>query len=178
MRAVRQRVRGQIAEQEGFRALVLDNDAKSEGPFLWLCYALVTMGKEEHILPGLVLDDWGNEYKTLALYEWIRENGDRFPRAEVFGQELDGQDAQLFVRVLELRATYPVYVDYEGSEGMERVHAFILPDRTAVEPERAPVPDDVTLPMRDARVSWWRANPDHLDSLQSLMPVRRSEGER
>lgn len=178
MKVVRQKVRGQIAEQDGFRALVLESDTESEGPSLWLLYALVTMGKEEHIFPGLVLDDWGNEYKSLALYGWIRENGDRFPRAEVFGKDSNGEEAQLFVRVLELYATYPVYVDYEGSEELERVHAFILPDRTYTQPERITVPDHVDLPMREARVSWWRANPDQLGSLDSLMRVRRSEGER
>ncbi len=178
MKVVRQRIRGQIAEQEGFRVLVVDRDTESEGPFVWLTYALVTMGKEEHILPGLVLDDWGNEFKSLELYGWIRENGDRFPRAEVFGTDVEGEDVQLFVRVLELHATYPTYVDYEGSEGPERVHAFVLPGDPGQEPQRIAVPEQVDLPMRDARVIWWRADPTQLGSLDALMRARQSGDER
>ncbi len=178
MKVVRQRIRGQIAEQNGFRVLVIDRDSKSDGPFVWLTYALVTMGREEHILPSLVLDDWGNEYKTLALYGWIRENGDRFPRAEVFGTDIEGEELQLFVRVLELHATYPAYVEYEGSEGPERVHAFILPGSEGKEPQRITVPAHIGLPMRDARVSWWRADPGQLGSLDVMIRARQSGSER
>lgn len=177
MKVVRERVYGQIAEQDGFRALIIDGDSESDSPVVWLNYALVTMGKEEHIFPGVVLDDWGNEFKTLKLYNWIRENGDRFPRAEVFGSDLRGDEVQLFVRVLELQATYPVYVEYEGGEGLERVHAFILPDSTATEPIPIAVPDGIESPMREARVSWWRADPARLGLLDSLIRSRQSGGE-
>ncbi|MCA9982085.1 MAG: hypothetical protein KDD89_14675, partial [Anaerolineales bacterium] len=60
-------------------------ETEAEPEAVFLRYALTEMGTERPIFPAVVLDDWGRENKQLGLYHWIREEGDMFPRAEVFG---------------------------------------------------------------------------------------------
>ena len=72
---------------------------------IYLRYAVILRGTEEEFFPTSLLDDWGNEVKGLGIYSWIRDYGERFPRAELFGVNNAGMPDQCFVRELEIKGT-------------------------------------------------------------------------
>jgi len=160
MRAVRQRVRGELLLQEKRNALILHQlkPPKEADNLVYLRYALVTRGPGDHIFPAFVLDDWGKERGSLRLYEWVRENGDQFPRAEIFGYERNGSETQAFLRGMELYARYPCYAYTADALAVTDGHllfAVLLPDASVTEPNRIGRPEDLPLPLRAARVTWW-----------------------
>lgn len=129
---------------------------------VYLAYALVTQGPEYQILPSVLLDDWGNEVGSLALYAWIKDNGLRFPRAEVFGESPAGAPAQYFLRDLELLGQFPVYAftesDAPASSGV-MVRDVLVPDAAASAPQPTEAPENVAPPLREGQLHWWRVNP-------------------
>lgn len=133
-------------------------DAQSH---IYLSYAFVTMGREEHVLPSFLLDDWGNEVKTLKLYHWVLEFGEQFPRAELFCYGLDGESRQHFLREFELFIPYPCYAF--SSKHMPLAEARRVTDFLVVDPEerfprqmdRADLPDEIESPLRRAAGRWW-----------------------
>lgn len=166
MRAVRQRVAGELLTQAKRNALVLQQvrPPKEASNLIYLRYALVLRGPGDHIFPAFVLDDWGRERGSLRMYEWIRENGDSFPRAEVFGYEQDGRETQAFLRGMELLARYPCYAYTAPDQPVEAgklLYAILLRDDAVSVPERIKRPADLKLPLRAARVTWWRI-PQHM----------------
>ena len=166
VKAVSQQVQGILLRDNGRMALLLKDarPAAETAETLYLRYAFVTQGAESHILPAFLLDDWGKEIKTLELYGWVREYGDQFPRAELFGFNLSGKATQYFLRELELVSKLPCYA-YPTKEtplaGGALVEAILLPDIgvTTAQKTKRPPPMVVGQPLRSARVSWWRANP-------------------
>jgi hypothetical protein len=125
---------------------------------LYLRFPFITRGPEDHIFPALVMDDWGNEIRSLRLYEWVRENGDRFPRGEIFGFEQDGRDTQVFLREMEIHARLPCYAYTNDSDPVTEgllLQAILLEDEGTTEPTRIKRPADLRLPLSAARVSWW-----------------------
>lgn len=172
---ISQRVSGVLLSDGQRTALRLaDDDAAT----VFLTYALLTQGTEVHILPSSLLDDWGNEIKTLRLYRWIRENGLHFPRAELFGAGADGRPVQYFVRDLELFARYPAYATTDKSLPIDQwvpLEAVLIPDATAGTPQDATPPDSIPFPLREARLSWWRVAPHHADL--SFIGQAQPEGE-
>ena len=171
MKAVRQRVQGSLLTDNGRTALLLQDarPAATAADVVYLRYAFVTQetiaqGAESHVLPAFVLDDWGKEIKSLELYEWVREYGDQFPRAEVFGFDVSGKTTQYFLRELELVSKLPCYA-YPTKEtplaAGALVEAILLPDVevTTAQKTKRPAAAEVGQPLRSARVSWWRVNP-------------------
>lgn len=150
---------------DGNKAALRLGDSQSTD-HVFLTYALVTQGPEYQILPSVVLDDWGNEVGQIQLYAWIRDNGLKFPRAEVFGETPKGAPAQFFVRDLELFGKYPVYgfsaIDAPTASGM-LLNAILVPDSTIQEPSLSEVPEDVVAPLREVQASWWRINPNQTE---------------
>ncbi len=167
MKAIRQRVQGRLLQANGRSALLLTHPkpAPDAANLLYLRYALVTMGREDHIFPSFLMDDWGSEVRGLKLYRWVRENGDDFPRAEIFGFEADGQETQLFLRELELYHKLPCYL-YPTQETLltqgTLLDAILLPDASVSEPVQVKRPSSemVKRPLRTAQVSWWLVPPD------------------
>ncbi len=167
--AVGQHVWGQLlwenaAAQDGRLALILI-DPKPEGEAaasLIVRFAFITLGKEEHLFPGFLIDDWGGEVRGTAVYRWVRDNGNQFPRAEIFGFERQGASVQYFVRELELYAKLPCYVFPDRhtplAEG-KLVSAILLPDATTTQPEKIKRPSELKRPLASARVSWWQVPP-------------------
>lgn len=167
-KAVGQRVAGRLfwedqAEKDGRVALLLTDpkpwpDADN---LLYLRFALVTVGVEEHLFPSFLIDDWGGEVRGQSIYSWVRENGNRFPRAEIFGFERNGTPAQFFVRELELYSKLPCYVfpDHQTplAEG-KLIQAILLPTPSVQQSEKIKRPSDLKLkrPLAAARVSWWQ----------------------
>lgn len=138
-------------------------DAEDAGNHVYLAYALVTQGPGHHVLPSVLLDDWGNEIAQLRVYDWIKENGLHFPRAEIFGKSPSGQAVQCFLRDLELFAPYPVYV-FEADDAPDSsgtlLQAIVVVDEEAGSPEPAPPPGWVGGRLRSAQVEWRRAGPE------------------
>ena len=157
-------LQGSLLIDGGKAALRLDA-GESASP-IYLSYALVTQGPGHHVLPSVLLDDWGKEIGRLQIYPWLRENGLRFPRAEVFGRSPNGESLQYFVRDLELFGAYPVYAfateDAPDASGV-LLQAILIDDETAVVPRPAAPPDGVSGLLREAQVTWWVVNPRQAD---------------
>lgn len=133
---------------------------------VYLSYALITQGPGHQILPSVLLDDWGKEIRHLELYRWIEDNGQRFPRAEVFGTDPGGAQVQYFLRDLELLARYPLYAFAEKDampSSAVPIRAILLPDDAVDEPQRAGPPGDLKFPLRRASIEWWRVNARQTD---------------
>jgi hypothetical protein len=142
----------------GQRSLLLLDESL---PPLTLRCAFAELYGEAHILPALLLDDWGKEVKTLALYEWAREFGAHFPRAELFGFYPDGRETQTFLRDLDLHHPYPGYV-YERPEAPlatgRLLDAILIPGENQA-PQRIRRPAGLGPLLRYAAVSWWQVQP-------------------
>ncbi len=159
MKPLTHSVSGTLFKNEKTLALLLE---PAVGP-LFLRYALIARGSQEHILPALLLDDWGHEKRTLALYQWIFEEGQRFPRAELFGYDMLGEEAQLFLRAIEVYDKLPVYV-YPAKHSLipsgRLLEHFFLSDKVwEGRPLQVDAPDGISFPLRRAKATWWRVNP-------------------
>ena len=183
MRAVGQRVAGELLEQGSRTGLIL-HDLKPNHEstnIIMLRYAFVTRGPGgvDHIFPAFVLDDWGREIRTLKLYQWVRENGEQFPRGEIFGFEQDGRETQCFLRELELYARLPCYAYPVEEQSVIKgilLDAILLPDAAAVDPQQIAKPPDLRRPLRAARVTWWQI-PDNSTALDlSELDTRADPG--
>ncbi|MCP4421129.1 MAG: hypothetical protein GY805_31340 [Chloroflexi bacterium] len=148
-------------QENGRLALLLINPKpKTESDAsLWLRFAFVTVGVEQHLFPSFLIDDWGGEVRSRALYRWVQDNGNQFPRAEVFGFEQNGASVQYFVRELELYAKLPCYV-YPSrqtplADGL-LLDAILLPEPTISQPEKTKRPSQLKRPLASARVTWWQ----------------------
>jgi hypothetical protein len=142
----------------------------------------ILRGSEEVILPESLLDDWGHELAAPALYEWVRENGLHFPRAEIFGFELNGRPGQCFVREVDLMAGYACFAfeseDAPLASGI-RLNAILIPRADSGPPRRLPAPAEISAPLSMAAAEWWSVDPaatgqpdlDYLDELDE----RRSQ---
>lgn len=151
-----------IREGEKHALRLLGVDAKST---VYLSYALVTQGPEWQILPSFLLDDWGNRIDGPALYDWVRDNGLMFPRAEVFGHSPSGEPVQYFLRDLELFGKYPVYAfaaeDASPSSGV-LLQAILIPDEEVVSAVPAQPAVESGALLYGAQISWWRINPNQV----------------
>lgn len=165
MQPVQQRVQGKVVTANGRSALLLrDLQPAAEAPdLLYLRYAFVLMGPEAHVFPAFVLDDWGNEIRGLKLYRWVRENGNEFPRATIFGFEADGSDTQIFAREIELYFKLPCFVAAASDApvtAQTRLHAVMLPTAGVTTPEKIKRPSPMKRPLRSASVDWWQIPPN------------------
>lgn len=161
MRPINHEIHGVLFEKEGEAALLMDNAA---APF-YLRYAYIVQGPEDPIFPAFLLDDWGHEIRKLALYGWIEEHGNEFPRAELFGYELDGRETQVFLRALELYARYPCFIYPDKTTPVEQgrpLHHILIPDPAVTVPTKIKRPAEVELPLSRAKLSWWHVNPHTL----------------
>ena len=164
MRAVSQHIHGRLGTVNGRTALLLLH-SQPEAPTadsLYLRFAFVTRGREEPIFPAFIMDDWGNEIRGLKLYNWVAEEGEQFPRAEIFGFEANGEETQCFLRALELHARPLCYVYVNRDDAVEvgqRVEMILVPDTAVTVPEKIKRPAEGKRPLLTARVSWWRIPP-------------------
>jgi len=164
VKIIRQHVHGRLIEANGRHALLLANSAPDTptADSLYLCFALVVQGPEDHILPAVVKDDWGNERRGLDVYAWLDEEGHRFPRTEIFGFDPDGTETQCFLRGLELVARLPVYA-YAGKQAPVEegrlLTAVLIPDESVTAPEKIKRPSTLSMPLAKAAVRWWMVPP-------------------
>ena len=156
---------GEKAGGNGRSALLLVDpkpEAESEQS-LTLRLAFVVMGTEAPLFPSFLIDDWGGEVRGTSVYSWVRENGNQFPRAEIFGFDRQGNSVQCFVRELELYAKLLCFAfpnrETPLAEG-RLVHAILLPDAAVSQVEKIKRPSPVKRPLASARVSWWQVPSD------------------
>lgn len=154
MKAIKQKVNGLILDNEA-GGLVWDETADP----IYLRYAFVTLGPEAHILPAFLLDDWGNEKKGLALYDWVEKNGLYFPRAEIFGFRPGGQKTQIFLRELDLILKYRCYA-YPTAETPladgRLIETIYLPDDEVTELTPAKRPSTAPRLLSKSAVRWFK----------------------
>ena len=111
---------------------------------LHLLFPFTTRGDEVHIFPASLLDDWGTEIRGAKLYDWVRENGEHFPRAEMFGVDDNGRFTQEFIRGFELYFRFPCYLHQTDDRPL--VNTIILPATMRRK--------DLPYPLRRAKVTW------------------------
>ena len=170
-----QKIHGRVHDPEDgphwLELLPPPSDDNEPVPTVYLRYALTEMGTERPVFPAVVLDDWGKERKGLGLYRWIREEGDMFPRAEVFGYTAVWQEEQIFLRDLELHVRYPVLLyptaETPQEEGRWLRHVVVV--NTAVDTPTAypqPTPEKWPFPLHLAKVTWWQIPPNALETFR------------
>ncbi|MDT8306528.1 MAG: hypothetical protein RRC07_11385 [Anaerolineae bacterium] len=137
-----------------------------EAPAVYLRYAFLLQGSEIPIFPALAVDDWGHERRDLSLYAWVHEEGERFPRSEIFGYERDGSETQVFLRALETFMKLPCFAYRRRSDPVGaglQVQTVFVPDPLHMgKPGRVEVPGEIGWPLQHAAVRWRRARPGSL----------------
>jgi hypothetical protein len=157
LRPLYQELSGRLFRSRQRAILLLD----PELPPVTLRYAFAELYGEAHVLPALLLDDWGKVIKNLALYRWVRQYGDQFPRAELFGFYPDGREAQYFLRELDLHHRHPCYV-YANPDAPLAAGALldaILLAGTNAEPHRIRRPAGLDPLLRNVQAGWWQLDP-------------------
>jgi hypothetical protein len=166
VRAISQHIHGTMLTKQEETVLLLHESAATATAVdsLYLRFAFIIRGPEQHLFPALVLDDWGGEIRGLELYRWVRQYGEQFPRAEIFGYDAAGNKTQFFLRELELYARLPCYVYQEERAGIATGHlvkAILLPTAQLTAPVLlSRPPQEMERPLRAAHVSWWQV-PRH-----------------
>lgn len=160
MKAIKQHIHGKVIEHNNHTMVWLQN-AKPDtttADSLYLRFAFVTLGREEHIFPAFLLDDWGKEIRGTAVYQWVHQFGSQFPRAEIFGFDRNGNETQLFVRELELYFKLPCYLYHDLTTPLAEgklVNAIAITQPEITEPT-AKRPSQLSRPLRSAAVQWWQ----------------------
>lgn len=171
---IKQKILGHLQKWQDRVVVWLSASAAEDAqPSIYLSYAFVTMGREEHVLPSFLLDDWGNEVKSLKLYYWVREFGEQFPRAELFCYGLDGESRQHFLREFELYVPYPCYAFSSKQTPLaeaRRVTDFVVVNSEERFPRQIAgmdLQDEIKFPLRRAAGRWWSvpAAQEQLDFL-------------
>jgi len=163
MKVVTQRVQGKLLPAKGRSALLLGNPeptAEETADSLYLRFAFVLQGVETVIFPAELLDDWGNSVRGQALYEWVLEFADQFPRAEIFGFDGRGTETQCFLRDLEVMEPVRCYA-YSNKEVALAdgvlVEEILLPTAGVKSAEKIERPVlEEKRPLQFARVTWWQ----------------------
>lgn len=145
MNLISQHIHGRF--QDGTLTLIDAMPEEKTAVSLHLLFPFITRGDEIHIFPASVLDDWGQEIKGMELYEWVRENGEQFPRAELFGMDKNGRSIQEFLRGLEIYFRFPCYLHHADNHAP--INTIILPPAT----QRKNLP----YPLRRVKVTWQSA---------------------
>jgi hypothetical protein len=163
MKPVTEKQHGWLYRRGGRLALL---PGEETAPAVYLRYAFLLQGSEIPIFPGVLVDDWGQERRDLGLYQWVYEEGQRFPRTEIFGYERDGSETQVFLRALEIFLKLPCFVYEKRAQPVDagqQLQIVFLPDTEHEgKPERITLPEETGWPLRQAAVSWQRARPDSL----------------
>ncbi len=154
-------VEGETADSDEGLVLLLhwSNSELNRPNPVFLRLAFVTRGTGGNVFPAFVLDDWGREVRGIKLYEWVKANGEQFPRAEIFGYEEDGRETQCFLRELELYARLPAYLYKDKTQSVQEgtiIHSILLPANSIDTPNKITKPSEINFPLRAAHVNWWQ----------------------
>ncbi len=134
---------------------------EAEASPIWVSFAFVERESEELILPESLLDDWGREIKSFAVYQWIKENGQQFPRAEIFGYRSNGDRVQRFLREIDLTAAYRCFAKRRSEESlasMSLVELVLIQDETNGPIGRISPPHNLPYPLPQINADWWKVS--------------------
>ena len=156
---VRQKIEGELLSLDvERRALIVSPGEK----LVFLSFAFRVLVAEEYIIPESILDDWGHEITGLGLYDWVRQNGERFPRAEVFGYNLAGEVRQFFVRELDFLGRY-LCLGWVDETNVIRdaftIESILIADHSVDNVKPVSKPLLKSTPICYADVDWWLFNP-------------------
>lgn len=167
MRSIRQKVWGKLFVENGRAVLWRTNDetpvAGVTPDRIILRYALTIRGPEFLIFPAIVVMDYGEELRKLRIYDWLRDNGDYYPRSEVFGYlQSSGAETQHFLREIELHYKYPIFA-YPSLETplqdgipLDKIVLTTDDDDAPSSPIKTKRPTGTPSPLRRAVVEWWQ----------------------
>jgi hypothetical protein len=175
MTAIYQSINGKLLSGHGAGALLIGSSFTS----IYLRYGLTEKDTGRVVIPEVLLDDWGHEKGSIDLYSWIQENGDHFPRAEIFGFDLEGHQRQYLLRELDLMARYPCFgfpdLEMGISEGV-RIEIIMTCSEELIKPHRVSRSQAASWPLRNAAVSWYMANIlDASEFAHSIIDERAGE---
>lgn len=114
-----------------------------------LRYGVVYLGKPHFsIVPGLLALDYGAFKTGEEAWEFLLHKSNLFPRADVLGYRNDGEDAQVFVKELDLVWPFHIlaYPTAEASKPLAQISAVISEERESLPPrlaEYAPIYPDI-----------------------------------
>jgi hypothetical protein len=132
-----------------------------------LRYALVEMGTERPFWPSFILDDWGRKISGLEMYRWLHEEGERFPRAEIFGYDANWVEEQGFVRAMELHFRHPCWAyptaETPLAEGVRLRHVLVVEEGMVGAELLAKPPAGVPEPLGRTQLKWWRVGEETAD---------------
>lgn len=177
MRSIRQKALGKLFVENGRGVLWKSEDETPIGgvtPTLYyLRYALTVRGPEFLVFPAFVLDDNGTEIRKLRLYDWLRNEGDYFPRADLFGYlQENGKETQHFVRELEIHYKYPVFAYPSLETPLEDgipLEAIVLAsdDAQVTKASKIKRPVGTRAPLRRATIQWWQIPTNTLETFKA-----------
>ena len=129
---------------------------------LWFRFGFAFRGTEKPLIPSFVKDDTGNEEHRLRFLEWVYNDGDHYPRSEIFGYELDHHKnwvpTQCFIRELELSLRFFTWVVDDLKAGPRdglRVHRLGILQEGITEPQKIKRPDSWLLPLKRSQATCW-----------------------
>ena len=174
MRPIRHKVQGKLFHNGEEAALWLyrEDDPVPAGisiDTVYLRYALTVRGYEQPFFPAELLNDWGETMRGTKVYRWLRENGELYPRAELFGYDANGDETQYFARDLEIFWKTPCFAFPDPKASLiERISLLniMVVDASAPALEKIKRPRGIKMPLRRASVNWWRISPDKLTNFQ------------
>ncbi|MFK7802950.1 MAG: hypothetical protein AB8G95_15065 [Anaerolineae bacterium] len=145
-----------------------DEPIPADSQRLWLRFGFAFRGTEKPVIPSFVIDDNGKEEHRMRFVEWVYNEGDRYPRSEVFGYEQtqDGTDwveMQCFIRELELSLRFYTWVvdtlKAGPGDGL-RVDRFGVAIEGIMEPQKMKRPQDWLLPLKRSQATCWAIPAD------------------
>jgi hypothetical protein len=157
MNALAQSIRGELHRSEEQGVLVIEPTRAQ----VYLRYAFTELGADDLFFPELLLDDWGHEIGSMELYHWIRQNGARFPRAELFGCDQAGNERQYFLRELDLISQYPCFGLSKADDSVENgveINFIVRAVDEALQSPWVPAEGEISWPLSNAAVKWWRVD--------------------
>ena len=166
MSEVLSKLRAQLVKTNDRTAIILDDNSIP----IWVSFAFMERETEKLILPESILDDWGREIRSLAMYHWVSENGQQFPRAEIFGFRPSGKRVQRFLREIDLTAKYPCFArknPLDSLESMTPVDAVLIRDETVDGPRRITPPQYIPYPFSQIKADWWKIPSSEIVTLET-----------
>lgn len=177
MKAFSEKQQAEVVTDNGRSFLLMQPDQPDKQ--LFLRYALVRQGTEELVYPRFILDDWGNEVPKAEMFDWIKEYGWQFPRAEIFGLDEDGEEGQWFLREFELYAKWRCVASPEKNTPIPdcwRIEAVLWPEDVAeVVKVKRPLADQLNSPLRKSYVTWWHVPANQPFDLKLINPPKKPD---
>ncbi len=155
---IAERVRGHVS-RVGAAALLSaryleEGDPIAQGDLI-IRYGITYLGKPHlSIVPDLVVADYGELLSGEGAWDFLMQSGHLYPRADVCGRRIDGEDDMIPLKLLDFDYPYDVfaYHQVEARRPFAKLASLIAPDPSAF-PERLLK----HLPRYES-LSEWRAN--------------------